>query len=176
MLIDFAFVVMMALAIFRGYSRGLIVAVFSLLAFIVGLAAAVKLSAVVAGWLGQNVNVSKEWLPVVSFALVFFVVVLLVRMGAKMIEKSVQFALLGWVNRLGGIVFFGILYLIIFSILLFYAEQLGVLKPETIKASKTYEFVKPWGPKAIDGLGTVIPWFKGLFAELESFFGRVAGA
>jgi membrane protein required for colicin V production len=174
MLIDLVFVVMMALAIFKGYNRGLIVAVFSLLAFIVGLAAAVKLSAVVAGWLGENVNVSKEWLPVVSFALVFIGVVLLVRMGAKMIEKSVQLVMLGWVNRLGGIAFFAILYLIILSIAIFYAEQLGLLKPDVIKASKTYSFVKPWGPKVIDGLGSVIPWFKGLFQELESFFGRVA--
>jgi membrane protein required for colicin V production len=176
MIIDLALVVILIIAVLKGYSRGLIVAVFSLLAFIIGLAAAVKLSAVVAGWLGQNVNVSKEWLPVISFALVFLAVVLLVRMGAKAIEKSVQIVMLGWVNRLGGILFFGILYLIIFSIVLFYAEQLQLLKPETIKASQTYNFVKPWGPKAIEGLGAVIPWFKGLFAELEGFFGAVAKA
>jgi membrane protein required for colicin V production len=86
----------------------------------------------------------------------------------------VQLVMLGWVNRLGGIAFFAILYLIILSIAIFYAEQLGLLKPDVIKASKTYSFVKPWGPKVIDGLGSVIPWFKGLFQELESFFGRVA--
>ena len=45
----------MVLALIKGYRRGFIVAVFSLIAIIVGLAAAIKLSTVVAGRIGQAV-------------------------------------------------------------------------------------------------------------------------
>jgi membrane protein required for colicin V production len=174
MIIDLILAAALVMAVIKGYSRGLIIAVFSLLAFIVGLAAALKLSAVVAGWLGQNVNISKQWLPVLSFALVFLAVVLLVNKGARMVEKTVKWALLGWVNKLGGVVFFVVLYLIIFSIGIFYAEQLGLITPEMIKSSQTYAFVKPWAPKVINGLGAVIPLFRDLFTQLQEFFGKVA--
>ena len=51
MIIDIAFAIVMILAIFKGFSKGFIVGIFSLLAFIIGLAAALKLSVVVANYL-----------------------------------------------------------------------------------------------------------------------------
>ena len=67
MLIDLLLLILAVFAIIKGFSRGLIVGIFSLLAIIIGLAAAMKLSLVVAGWLGESVNVSERWLPVISF-------------------------------------------------------------------------------------------------------------
>ena len=74
MIIDFIFAVLIVLAVIKGFQKGLIVAVFSLLAFIVGLAAAMKLSAVVAGYLGQSIKVSEQWLPGIAFFIVFIIV------------------------------------------------------------------------------------------------------
>ena len=62
MIIDIIVAVILILAIIKGYRQGLIVAFFSLIAFIVGLAAALKLSVVVAGYIGKAVNVSDKWL------------------------------------------------------------------------------------------------------------------
>lgn len=175
MIIDIILVVLLVMAAIKGFQRGLIVAVFSLLAFIIGLAAAVKLSAVVAGYIGKVVKVSDQWLPVISFAVVFIIVVLLVRWGANLIEKAVQQVMLGWVNRLGGILFFAAIYIIIYSVIIFYAEQLQVIKPETIENSVTYSYIWPLGPKVIDGFGKIIPIFRNMFTELQHFFGGVAG-
>ena len=87
----------------KGYQRGLIVALFSVIAFIIGLAAAIKLSAVVAGYIGNAVKVSDKWLPIISFAVVFLVVVLLVRLGAKFIQKgALNLQCLGWLTGLAG--------------------------------------------------------------------------
>lgn len=174
MILDLVFVIILVLAIFKGYRRGLIVGLFSFIAFIVGLAAAIKLSAIVAGYIGKAVNVSDQWLPIISFAVVFMLVVLLVRLGANLIQRTIEIAMLGWVNRLGGIILYAALYITIFSIVIFYAEQVHLVKPQTIDKSITYSFVQPWGPKAINGLGTVIPWFKDMFAELEHFFSQVS--
>ena len=127
MFIDTVLAVLLIIAIFKGFSKGLIVAVFSLLAFMIGLAAAVKLSAVVAGYIGDTVSVSEKWLPFVSFIIVFLVVVIIVRIGAKIIEKTVQVAMMGWLNRLGGMLFYALIYVIIYSIVLFYAALLQIL-------------------------------------------------
>jgi membrane protein required for colicin V production len=49
MVIDAIFIVLMILAVIKGFRNGLIVAVFSFLGIIIGLAAAMKFSTVVAG-------------------------------------------------------------------------------------------------------------------------------
>lgn len=174
MLLDLIFAVIIVFAILRGYQRGLIVGLFSLVAVIIGLAAAMKLSTVVARYIGKAVKVSDEWLPIISFAVVFLIVILLIRLGANAIEKTIEVAMLGWVNKIGGIIFFAAIYTVVFSVLLFYAEQVKLIQPETINKSVTYSFVQPWGPKAINGFGAVIPVFKDMFGELERFFDGVA--
>ncbi len=174
MLIDIIFIVLLIAAIVKGYTKGFIIAVFSLLAIIIGITAAIKLSVVTAGWLKESIHVAAKWLPVISFALVFIVAVLLVRLGAKALEKTAEFVLLGWVNKLCGIVLYMVLYMVILSVLLFYAEKLDLLQPATIASSKTYSFIKPWAPKAINAIGSLIPLFKDMFQQLGDFFDNLA--
>jgi len=174
MILDIIVAVILILAAIKGYRQGLIVALFSVIAFIIGLAAALKLSVVVAGYIGKAVNISDRWLPIISFAVVFLIVVLLVRLGAKFIQKSVELAMLGWLNKIGGILLYAGLYILIFSILIFYADQLGFIKPETKNESVTYAYSEPWGPKLMEGLGKIIPVFKGMFKDLEDFFDGVS--
>lgn len=174
MFLDLFFVIILVLAIVKGYQRGLIVGIFSFVAVIIGLAAAIKLSAVVAGYIGDTIKVSNEWLPVISFAVVFILVVLLIRLGANMIQKTVEISMLGWVNRLGGILLYIAIYGMVYSVVLFYADQLKLLQPDTIEKSVTYSYVQPWGPKIINGFASFVPVFKGMFTELESFFDGVA--
>ena len=175
MFLDLIYAVIIVLAILHGYRRGLIVGLFSLAAVIIGLAAAMKLSIVAGKYIGKVINISDEWMPVISFAAVFLIIVLLIRLGARAIEKTIQIAMLGWVNKIGGIIFYAAVYTIVFSVILFYAEQMKWLQPETINKSVTYTFVQPWGPKAINGFGSIIPVFKDMFGELEKFFDRIAG-
>lgn len=170
MLIDLTFAVCMLMAIFKGYTKGFIIAIFSILAFILGLAAALKLSALAARYLQDSINVSAKWLPFIAFALVFFTVVILVRLGAGLIEKTFQALLLGLANRIAGIILYVILYTIILSIFIFYAEKLQLIQPATIQTSATYNFIQPWGPKVMDNLGKFIPWFKDMFMQLGDFF------
>lgn len=174
MFIDFIAIGLIILAIIKGFRNGLVVAIFSLLAFVIGLAAALKLSAVVAEYLGANTNISQRWLPVLAFAIVFFIVVLLVRLGAKTIEGGLRMVMLGWLNKLGGIVFYLLLYFFIFSIILFYVTQLRIIKPETAQISVTYPLIYPVAPVVMDALGSIIPFFKDMFGELENFFDQLS--
>ena len=170
MFIDGIVFLLVVMALFKGLRKGFIIAIFSFMAFIIGLAAAIKLSAMAAAYLGDNLNVSQRWLPFIAFLLVFLVVVLLVRLGAKALESVVNRVMLGWANKLGGVLFFALLYLFIFSILLFYATQLHLINEETTAASITYPYLHPLAPKVIEGLGVVFPFFKNMFTELLQFF------
>lgn len=174
MIIDIAFVILMILAVFKGLRKGLVLGIFSLLAFIIGLAAALKLSVVVAGYLKNSAGGLSKWLPLISFMLVFIGVILLVNILGRLIKKTLRFAMLGWLDSLGGMVLYVTLYTIIFSVLLFFAVKLFLVQSSTIRDSNLYGYIAPWGPKVMDNLGRIIPLFKDMFTQLQDFFGNVA--
>jgi membrane protein required for colicin V production len=82
--------------------------------------------------------------------------------------------MLGWLNKIGGILFYALLYLFVYSIILFYSQQLHLIKSETIQASTTYNYIEPIAPKLMSGLGFILPFFKNMFVELEHFFGQMS--
>lgn len=174
MFIDIAFVIVLVLAIFKGLRKGLILGVFSLFAFIIGLAAALKLSVVVAEYLKDNAGSFSKWLPLISFMLGFIAVIFLVGLLARLVKKTMQFAMLGWLDSLGGMILYLLIYTIIFSVFLFFAEKLFLIQPTTVQDSIMYPYVSPWGPKVMDNLGNIIPIFKDMFTELQEFFGNLA--
>ena len=100
--------------------------------------------------------------------------IILVGLLARLIKKALHFALLGWLDSLGGMILYIILYTIVFSIFLFYAEKLMLLSPDVIANSKTYPYISPWGIKVMNNIGKIIPVFKDMFAELEAFFSALA--
>ncbi len=170
MLIDLIFLILIVMAVFKGINRGFIVAVFSLLAFIIGIAAALKLSALVAVHLQHKMNVSGFWLPFLSFLIVFIAVVFLIRLGASLLKKVVSMAFLGWADALAGIVLYAIMYLMAFSTILFFATRVGLISSNAQVASRTYSFIEPFGPKVMDLLGKAIPFFSHMFSDLTRFF------
>ena len=174
MIIDNVFIVLLIIAFLKGAKKGLIQSLFTFLAFFVGLAAAIKLSAVVANHLSHQTTLGSKWIPFISFILVFAVVVILVRALGKFVEKANEMVMMGWINKIGGVLLYLFLYGIIYSILLFYLKNLGILKPTTIQASKFYPYLSPLAPDAINILGNIIPFFKDVFVELERYFGVVS--
>jgi membrane protein required for colicin V production len=168
--VDIILIVLLCIAVWKGYSKGFVVAIFSFFSIIIGLAAAVKLSAIVANWLGTATGITQKWLPILAFLVVIIAVALIVRLVAKMIETTVELALLGWVNKLLGILFFALLYVFIYSVVLFYSSKIGLISVQAIEQSKTYSFIQPLGPFVIDVFGKIIPIFKDLFEQLTAFF------
>ena len=119
MIIDIIFFILLVLAVIKGLSRGFVVALFSFFAIIIGVAAAMKLSYIVASWLQQSFGINGTWLPILSFGIVLISVILLVRWVANLIEAALNITMLGWLNKLGGILFYGLLYLFIFTFINF---------------------------------------------------------
>ncbi|CAL1520812.1 CvpA family protein [Chitinophaga sp. MM2321] len=174
MSIDIIFAIIMVFAIYKGFTRGLIVALFSLVAVILGLAAALKLSTVTALYVQEHWDMHSRWVPVLCFICLFIGVVLLVRLGAGALQKLVELVMLGWLNKLGGILLYGLIFIIIYSVLLWMANQLYWLSPETKLQSAVYPYIEKIGPWVLDHMGNLIPVFKDMFAQLQSFFEQAA--
>ena len=170
MLIDLFSALVTLFAVFKGWRSGFVIGVFSFISIVVGMAAALKLSSLAAHHLSSATSIPPRLLPFVAFIFVFIVVVLLVRLGAKIIESMIELAMLGWANRVGGVLLYLLMYFFAFSIVLFYAVKLGLLKSQMLQASNTYPLLEPLAPRVISALGALLPWFKNTFGQLEQFF------
>jgi membrane protein required for colicin V production len=173
MVIDIVFLVILALAAFKGFRQGLVLAAFSFAAFFIGLAAAIKLSAVVAVWLEESFQKPSAWWPFLAFALVLLIVSGLVRAAAAVVSKTMDLVMLGWINKLGGFLLYAILYTLIFSVALFYYDQMAHIAEDTKVRSFIYSYVEPWGEWTMNALGKWIPQLKDVFHDMERFFEKV---
>ena len=75
------------------------------LGIVIGIAAALKFSVVVAGWFQNNTNIGSQWFPFISFILVAIGVIIIIRWIANVLEAAIDLVLLGWLNKVGGIIF-----------------------------------------------------------------------
>lgn len=170
MALDVFVLVCLAIAIVKGYRKGLIIALFSFIALVVGAAAALQLSGKAAQYLAPAVPSLHQWIPLIAFLLVFLSVAIVVRLLAKLLEETLKWSMLGWMNKLGGILFYSLLYLVLISIGLFYADKMGVISAPTKAAATSYPILQPLAPVIMDNLGKIVPVFGDLFGQIEQSF------
>lgn len=103
---------------YRGFKKGLILELASLIALFLGTYGAFKFSDLTANYLGQYVSVEPKWLGLLSFILTFIAIILLVHLLAKMLDKMLKAVALGFVNRLLGLVFGLLKYALVISLIL----------------------------------------------------------
>lgn len=158
------------MAIFKGFTKGFIIGLFSFIAYYIGLAAALKLSSAVAVHFAGNDKQPSVWMPVLSFLLVFIIVVIAVNLIARLLRGVFTLSALGWLDRIAGIILFIVIYLFIFSILLFYAVKISLVSDEAIANSKVYPYISPIAPYMVSILGKLLPFFQDMFSQLQDFF------
>ena len=71
MIIDIIFAIVLLLAFIHGYKKGIIHSIVSLIALVIGIMAAVRLSELAAVYLDRWFNIASRYLPLISFILVF---------------------------------------------------------------------------------------------------------
>ncbi len=155
MLLDIIAITLIIIFFIRGYMKGIIVAAFSVLAIVLGIICALKLS------------------ELISYIILYVGVVWGVRLLAKAIESAMQAVMLGWVNKgLGGL-FYAFIATMAWSALQWLGSEMKIVTPEMIAESKTYEYIQPVAPWVADKVGYLWPMAKEVFSDLELFFNNV---
>ncbi|NDC76326.1 MAG: CvpA family protein [Chitinophagia bacterium] len=175
MILDVATVAILAYAFVQGMSRGFIVSAFSFASLFVGLVAAVSLSAAVAQWLTGIGGIPVRWLPLLAFLMVFGLARWLVGVAGRMAKASAEAMMLGGVDKAGGVILHVILYGTLYSIILFYLRELGLLGDETVSTSRTYPWVSPWGPWVMGALSHALPFLGDMMRSLKEYFREASG-
>lgn len=89
----------------KGYKKGLIIELFTLLAMLVGLYAAINFSDYMVEILKENLNITGQYLPVVAFVCTFLIIGAMVYFLGKVLEKVIKVVQLSALNKFGGICF-----------------------------------------------------------------------
>ena len=121
--IDIIFIILFSLAAWRGFKKGFIIELFTFLALFVGLYAGIHFSDVVANGLKNSFNISSEYLPTISFLIIFLIVGAMVYFGGKALEKLVSAIQLSLVNKLLGVFFSALKITFIFGGFILLAES-----------------------------------------------------
>lgn len=104
-LLDIFVLVPLAYAAWRGFKKGFIMAVATLVALVAGLYAGFHGSEVIAEKLHEAFDWSASTVQIASFLLAFLAMVIAIHLLAKLIEKAVNLAALSPVNKIAGLVF-----------------------------------------------------------------------
>ena len=165
--LDIIIAIILILFAIEGLRNGIIKETFSLVAFLGGIYGAFKLSNYVGKWLGEIINVSQEWMSVISFIIVFIALALLINWIGNLLSDLFDSLNLGFIDKIGGLVFGvakGFLLIGVLILLLDFFGIKDVLKEETREGSKLYktsEQVASWICDNKDG------WLKELNNEYE---------
>lgn len=141
--IDFILAIPLLWGAFIGFKKGFVLELASLVALILGVFGALKFSDYTAQKLTQYVDISSNYLGLISFLVTFMLIVFAVFLFAKMLDKALKLVALGLVNRLLGLVFGLFKYALILSFLLYFFEninrKLELVSPEYKKDSLLFE-------------------------------------
>lgn len=163
MLIDIILLVLVVVGFIMGYRSGLLTAIFALVSLFIGVAVAVKFTAITTQWLYTNTEATTAYLPFIVFIVLFVLVVLAIRGLGKLMESILDSLALGIVNRLAGGFLWCLVLVFLFSIFLWFADSAGMIQPALKEESHSYVYVHLVAPLVLDFFADLIPWFEGMF-------------
>lgn len=134
--LDFIIIIPAIYACWKGFKKGFIVEMFTLLALLVGLYVAIHFSDWTSRKIQENVSSTLEYLPAISFTITFLAVGAMIYFLGKAIEKLVDFTHLSLFNKFLGILFSLLKMIYIISILIVLFESYDKNQSLISKAEK----------------------------------------
>jgi len=157
--LDMALAIPLVWGLYKGFTSGIIMEVARIVALIAGVYLAVRFAQELSEYLYLNTDLTNEFLPIISFAIIFIAVVVLVHLFAKTIEKLAKAVALGWANKAAGAAFgmFRIAFMV--SVVIMMLTRFELLskfnRGETAQESFLYEPITELAPFIIPVLEDV---------------------
>lgn len=148
------------LALLQGYRNGLIKAIISFFSLMIGVVCAFQFAGFVAAQLKEHTQITSYWLPFISFLLVLLVVMIALRWITRLLQQTADWLMLGWLNKLLGMVLYIFIYGTILSALLYFMSILGVVEKTKMANSISYNYIEQWWPYFMSKLSTWLPFIK----------------
>lgn len=153
---------------FKGFQKGFILEVISILAFILALIGGFKLLHWGMALLDQHFDISGDLLPYVAFMVIFIGIIILVNLLGNMIKKVVDMTLLGPVDKLAGALLSVVKWAFGISVLLWLTASFGITFPEDWTAdSILYTKMLNFSVYLVEKLSFIVPFAQDLFETIK---------
>lgn len=153
-ILDLLLSIFLLLGLVRGLFKGFFAELAGLLSLIGGIYAAIHFSGATYAFLDSFINWDEKYMAILSFAVTFFVVALLISLAGSFLTRMVNIIALGLVNRLfGGI--FGVLKMaFLASIFMMFFDNFEIFDAEeaTKEESVLYEPVRAIAPAILPSI------------------------
>ena len=116
--------------------------------------------------LKEHTKIGSQWLPFIAFLVVLIGVMILLKMITGILQQSAEWLLLGWLNKLLGMVLYALIYGTILSAVLYFMILLGVVEKSSIKDSFSFSYLESWWPYFMKKLSLWIPSIKSSLSSL----------
>jgi membrane protein required for colicin V production len=148
------------IALLQGYKNGVIRALISFFSLFIGLVLAFQFAGWVAGQLKAHTNFNSYWVPFISFLIVLVAVLIVLRFTTRLLQQTAEWLMLAWLNKLLGILLYGLIYFTILSAVVYFFQLLGILEANKMKDTYTYSYLQRWWPYCLEKLSIWVPSIK----------------
>ncbi len=154
--IDIVLCIPLVWGLYKGFTKGLIVEAATLVAFGLGVWGGLYLSDACAQKIKELTHWSSPYLPIISFAITFLGIVIIIYFIAKLIQKMAEGMALGPINKIGGALFGSLKFALVMSVMIFVMNAVEKSYPlisfEAKKGSLLYKPIGMIAPIVIPGL------------------------
>lgn len=167
--IDIILMVLLGLGAVKGYIKGFIVEIFSLVAFFMGLFIAIEFTTPIAiKYFGDH-----TWFHVISIALflaIFLIIIIVINLLAKAIKKGLDLTFFGTFDNVFGAILGVVKWALILSVVLWLFRAVGLTLPKKyVENSFIFPIVAAVGPTVFEWVGEILPFFKDIFDSMDRF-------
>jgi len=161
--IDIIILVILGIFCLKGFFRGIIVEVLTLVGLVVAYVIALREMSTVAGWIERAVHLPSLISTALGFFMIFLLIVLFFRWVAGAVRRITQWIFLGWIDRGGGMLFGIFKGALIVSLLILlvslvpFSKELEreqknslLFKPVSVVAPAVFTFIKRVFPQTKD--------------------------
>ncbi len=159
MIIDLIVALIAVYGFYMGYSKGIIKTIFSILAIMIGLLVALKLSPFVIGFLEGLFDKQNSIIFIAGFVLTFAIVLFLIRYTGKNLEDVFKAIKLNFLNKIAGGALLSLLFIVGLSYVVWFTDRTHLIGEQTKASSITYPMLITMPQRSSKMVEKVKPFF-----------------
>lgn len=173
MYIDILCLAAAAYGFFLGFKDGFVNTVFRTLSIFIALMSAFKFSPYMTEMLEKGFNVNNPLMFVAGFVVTFFLVLWVLRFAGDLVTQGMEVAHVNLPNQVVGGSVLAFIFVVFYSIIVWFMDGAGMVLPTTKSQSMTYRFLEPLPQKTFSFLGEMKPSFQKFFQKTNQVMDNV---
>lgn len=173
MAIDIIATLIAVYGFYLGYTKGIVKTLFGIVSIFIGLLAALKISPYLVNGLEKVSGSNSPLVFLLGFALTFVITLFLIRFIGNRFEDLLKAIKINFFNQLIGGVVLSIIFLVLFSYGMWFADQVKALPSATKSSSYTYTALQALPDRSKEVFNKLKPLFKEFADKAKETMDRV---